>query len=537
MARPVLQIVVIKQHHRLWAAVSIIMISVSLFLCTLSIINFPLNLVAKAARASLIINNDPSTLGDFAKPPASYVEFYAWNYTTVLPTSIDIQQIRYLLTLQTVRYNVSFVDHDTVVRYWSRNEWHVMNESNSAFYDDVIIQPSFVHFYSVAAMRPFNIPKVLQQMVNRSSGAPSMSDITTSCDVDPVYYSDFISYFSQSNNILNFMQEIDRDDASLAKKLTGIGINRDNVKSVAVFLHRLSLIGYLQDHRSSSEMTKTSPARIFSMFMPNQSTDASAYKPDEFYEKYTGIDDILKLKRYRKYKGQSTVTSPSWLSDEVVDGARDYQADSFPDEVSLQLKMFSPTTMRVETWRNLGTADLFGLELVHFEQIAETFQSASSCGPNSKYYMNGPTGIFNMNPSAAGAPVHLSQPHFLGGDASLSNNFNGLFPNHDSHASFLDIEPNLGLPLRAKNRFQTNIRIEKGMSSSDLVHGNHAYLPIWWIEFGGEADAATTANIKSKLVAVVQACFAVLLLISMLSLPLFCYGIGVLKASVFKSLK
>ena len=193
------------------------------------------------------------------------------------------------------------------------------------------------------------------------------------------------------------------------------------------------------------------------------------------------------------------------------------------------MNMFSPTTMRTETWRNLGSVQLYGLSLAHFERIPQTFLNAMSWSPNSKYYMYGPSGVFNMNPTTAGAPVHISQPHFLDGQSTLFNSLTGLSPDPTAHASFFDFEPNLGVPLRG---FQMNLRLEKGMSLDPLlVRGEYQYLPLWWMDIGGEAGQATAQSLKSKLVDVVQACFIIRLLMSMAALPLFCYGIGILRAS------
>ena len=61
----------------------------------------------------------------------------------------------------------------------------------------------------------------------------------------------------------------------------------------------------------------------------------------------------------------------------------------------------------------------------------------------------------------AGNPVYMSWPHFLHGDSILTEAVDGLTPpNVDNHSFILDIQPEWGITLSAKARFQFNVLVE-----------------------------------------------------------------------------
>ena len=61
----------------------------------------------------------------------------------------------------------------------------------------------------------------------------------------------------------------------------------------------------------------------------------------------------------------------------------------------------------------------------------------------------------------AGNPVYMSWPHFLHGDSILTEAVDGLTPpDVDNHSFVLDIQPEWGITLSAKARFQFNVLVE-----------------------------------------------------------------------------
>ena len=57
--------------------------------------------------------------------------------------------------------------------------------------------------------------------------------------------------------------------------------------------------------------------------------------------------------------------------------------------------------------------------------------------------------------------MYMSWPHFLHGDSILTEAVDGLTPPHvDNHSFVLDIQPEWGITLSAKARFQFNVLVE-----------------------------------------------------------------------------
>ena len=61
----------------------------------------------------------------------------------------------------------------------------------------------------------------------------------------------------------------------------------------------------------------------------------------------------------------------------------------------------------------------------------------------------------------AGNPVYMSWPHFLHGDSVLREAVEGLTPpDVNNHSFVLDIQPDWGITLSARARFQFNVLVE-----------------------------------------------------------------------------
>lgn len=69
-------------------------------------------------------------------------------------------------------------------------------------------------------------------------------------------------------------------------------------------------------------------------------------------------------------------------------------------------------------------------------------------------------------------PIFISFPHFLHGNSSLLEPFEGLNPKEDSHESFVDLNTRFGIPMNASMKFQLNLQLKK----------SGTFIPIFWFE-------------------------------------------------------
>ncbi|KAF6024459.1 SCARB2 [Bugula neritina] len=90
-------------------------------------------------------------------------------------------------------------------------------------------------------------------------------------------------------------------------------------------------------------------------------------------------------------------------------------------------------------------------------------------------------GVLNISACQEGAPVFVSQPHFLNGDYYL-NTIDGLNPNETLHNTFIDIEPTTGIVMKGAKRLQMNLAVQRNAYVSQLSEIRTMLYPLLWLE-------------------------------------------------------
>lgn len=107
----------------------------------------------------------------------------------------------------------------------------------------------------------------------------------------------------------------------------------------------------------------------------------------------------------------------------------------------------------------IGTVDWYGIKASRYTLQDKDLLNATQNPENAQYFnYDAPSGMENLT-QAAGVPSWASFPHFLNGDPSLVGSIIGLDPNPAIHSSYLDIEPNTGLLVRADKKLQLNYQL------------------------------------------------------------------------------
>lgn len=99
-----------------------------------------------------------------------------------------------------------------------------------------------------------------------------------------------------------------------------------------------------------------------------------------------------------------------------------------------------------------------------------------------------------------GAPVVMSTPHFLDGDASLSGDIDGMNPDPTLHKTYLNIEPHIGVPIEAHKRIQANIPLYSWDKLDVLKNVREVVFPLLWVDEGFNLDDGTAGDVKGLLV-------------------------------------
>lgn len=95
-----------------------------------------------------------------------------------------------------------------------------------------------------------------------------------------------------------------------------------------------------------------------------------------------------------------------------------------------------------------------------------------------------PSGVFDLSACHYGAPIYISNPHFLNADPYYLTTVSGLKPNSTAHQSYVDVEPLTGTPVELQLRIQLNAYINplvdrfKQYRKMPKIH-----IPVLWQEF------------------------------------------------------
>lgn len=96
-----------------------------------------------------------------------------------------------------------------------------------------------------------------------------------------------------------------------------------------------------------------------------------------------------------------------------------------------------------------------------------------------------PHGTFNVSLCQYDSPVLLSFPHFYMGDQKLREAVHGIDPpDADRHEFYIDVQPEMGVAMRAKARVQINLAVSQVVDIKQVATFPDIVFPIMWFEEG-----------------------------------------------------
>ncbi|CAB3401826.1 unnamed protein product [Caenorhabditis bovis] len=109
-----------------------------------------------------------------------------------------------------------------------------------------------------------------------------------------------------------------------------------------------------------------------------------------------------------------------------------------------------------------------------------------------------PAGIIDLSRCQAGSPrVYLSQPHFYKSPKELWHAVSGLaVPSDANDNTYVDLEPNAGVPTQAKRTVQINVGMVKG-SLSITENTTNVIVPVLWMNETAFFDDGTREQLSS----------------------------------------
>lgn len=111
-----------------------------------------------------------------------------------------------------------------------------------------------------------------------------------------------------------------------------------------------------------------------------------------------------------------------------------------------------------------------------------------------------PSGLLNVSSCRQGAPVIMSQPHFLAADKEMvQDRVIGLVPDPEQHGTILDVEPKTGVVMNAQKRLQLNVYIRNVSHIRDTANIDHIYYPVIWLNESALIDDKSANKFKNQL--------------------------------------
>lgn len=210
----------------------------------------------------------------------------------------------------------------------------------------------------------------------------------------------------------------------------------------------------------------------------------------------TGEADIKRLAIFEALNGQ---TKMDYWNDDECDSIDGTDGTQFPPHMIDQhqnLSIFVKDICRKFPLTFDKEVTVFdGVQAWRYKAPIDAF-AHPDINPNNQCFCHKESGVcpisgtFNLTSCSGNAPIFVSFPHFLGGDAALFEKIEGLHPDPVNHVTFADIHPRLGFPVAGASRFQINLQVQTDSFISGLGKlKQDDILPIIWLEVvPGEFD-------------------------------------------------
>lgn len=203
-----------------------------------------------------------------------------------------------------------------------------------------------------------------------------------------------------------------------------------------------------------------------------------------YVDKWNGIDNIsLWEEPCNKIKG---TTGEMW--------------PPFRENRYEKLTMFLPDLCRSITLRYLSDQEVKGIGAYRYWLDNTAFDNGFYNAEHKCYCTNNvclPSGGHDASTCQQGAPIVMSAPHFLYGDIKYSENIIGMRPNPKKHQFFVDLQPEMGIPINIQAKMQINAIVNEaeGILALQSVK-KKIYYPVLWFTQSAQINDALAKKIQ-----------------------------------------
>ena len=256
----------------------------------------------------------------------------------------------------------------------------------------------------------------------------------------------------------------------------------------------LSILGPFWRHLAERCLPELSP--VFAL-QPNPSYDGVTTVK-------TGQGKVDHVGLYEEWKGAKTLDFWTSKSANMLNGT---DGSIYKPHITKDDKLYIFITQLCRSLHVIYLSDgtkIKGIGSLRFHPPKSTFVSGNINPDNKGFCVPEwnclPSGLLSIKKCLPlPAPIFVSSPHFLNGDPTLLKKVVGLHPDEEKHDTFVYIEPNTGILLRASKRLQFNIHVEPVDGFSQTSGLTPTYVPIMWVNEHVTIDSKNADKLKKDL--------------------------------------
>uniref|UniRef100_A0A8B9FZ51 Scavenger receptor class B member 1 n=1 Tax=Amazona collaria TaxID=241587 RepID=A0A8B9FZ51_9PSIT len=164
------------------------------------------------------------------------------------------------------------------------------------------------------------------------------------------------------------------------------------------------------------------------------------------------------------------------------------------------LDFYSPDACRSMRLVYEQSGKFQGVPTYRFVAPKTLFANGTDYPPNEGFCPCMQSGIQNVSSCRLNAPMFISHPHFYNADPALLDAVEGLHPNKDQHALFLDVHPLTGIPMNCSIKLQLNLYIKQVSGIIQTGRIKPVVLPLLWFAESGSIEGSVLKQFYTNLV-------------------------------------
>ncbi|XP_048021923.1 lysosome membrane protein 2-like [Megalobrama amblycephala] len=219
---------------------------------------------------------------------------------------------------------------------------------------------------------------------------------------------------------------------------------------------------------------------------------------------HTGEQNYLDFGRIYTWKGEKMLSFWKTNQSNMINGTDGSAFHPFLTKEE-RLNVFTPDLCRSIYMRFEKEVEVKGIPAYRFTPPRDVLASGKNNPENEGFCVTKKClddGVLDVSVCRKGAPVVVSFPHFHLGDKKYANAIDGISPVHEHHQTFLDLNPTMGMPVRAMKRTQINIHLDRVTGFPLTRNLNSTIFPIVFLNESMVIDDASAARIHKLLLIV-----------------------------------